>query len=72
MTDYVDLIQKLRNCATEAAPCKTCNMSENPSCSDDLMKQAADAIEELQKELMNLKMLTCCCTEEYYEGSEDG
>ena len=44
-------IKRLRNCATQAAPCKTCDMIENDSCIDTLMKQAADAIEELQKAL---------------------
>ena len=46
---YEDLIMRLRNCATQAAPCKTCDMAEDGSCSDTLMKQAADAIEELLK-----------------------
>ena len=44
---YEDLVKRLRNCAIEAAPCKTCNMAEDGSCTDTLMKQAADAIEEL-------------------------
>ena len=29
----------------------------------DLYAQAADAIEELQRELIDLKMKTCCCCE---------
>lgn len=45
---YDELIKRLRNCATQAAPCKTCDMIYDGSCSDTLMKQAADAIEELQ------------------------
>lgn len=47
MSDYTKLVWLLMNCATEAAPCKTCDMAENPSCTDDLMKQAADVIFEL-------------------------
>ena len=43
------LVAMLRNCATEAAPCKTCGLVGDGSCSDYLMKQAADAIEELSK-----------------------
>ena len=46
---YDELIKRLRNCATQAAPCKTCGMTEDGSCSDTLMKHAADAIEELQQ-----------------------
>ena len=44
-----ELVKRLKNCATQAAPCKTCDMTEDGSCSDTLMKQAADAIEELSK-----------------------
>ena len=44
---HEDLIKRLRNCATQAAPCKTCDMAEDGFCSDTLMKQAADAIETL-------------------------
>ena len=44
---YDELVKRLRNCSTQAAPCKTCDMTEDGSCSDTLMKQAADAIEEL-------------------------
>ena len=29
----------------------------------DVLMEAADAIEELSKELIELKMLTCCCCE---------
>ena len=44
---YDGLIKRLRNCATEAAPCNTCDYIVDGSCTDTLMKQAADAIEEL-------------------------
>ena len=46
-----ELVKRLRNCATEAAPCKTCDMTEDGSCTNTLMKQAADAIEELQRQI---------------------
>lgn len=46
---YDNLVRQLRNCATQAAPCKTCDMNEDGSCIDTQMKQAADAIEELLK-----------------------
>ena len=52
MPMYEELMERLRNCATEAAPCKTCGMVEDSACTDTLMKQAADAIEELQAQLM--------------------
>ena len=48
---YEELVKRLRNCATEAAPCKTCDMTEDGSCTDTLMKQAADAIEEQQRQI---------------------
>ena len=44
-----ELVALLRKCATEAAACKTCELDSNPDCSDYLMKEAADAIEELSK-----------------------
>lgn len=44
---YDKLIRQLRNCAIESAPCKACDMVNDGSCTDGLMKQAADAIEEL-------------------------
>lgn len=44
---YDEQIKRLRNCAAQAAPCKTCDMIEDDSCIDTLMKQAADAIETL-------------------------
>lgn len=47
---YDELVKRLRNCSTQAAPCKTCDMTEDGSCSDTLMKQAADAIEELSED----------------------
>lgn len=46
---YDSLIKRLRNCATEATPCNTCDYIVDGSCTDTLMKQAADAIEELTK-----------------------
>lgn len=46
-----ELVKQLRNCATQAAPCNTCGLIEDSSCSDTLMKQAADAIEELNRRI---------------------
>ena len=47
MTDYAELVKLLRNCAVNAAPCNDCSLAADYSCSDTLMKKAADAIEEL-------------------------
>lgn len=49
MTDYTELIKALRD--------------DNACLSIKTLHNAADAIEELSKELMELKMLTCCCCE---------
>ena len=45
---YDELVKRMRKCATEAGACKTCELDSNPSCTDVLMEQAADAIEELK------------------------
>ena len=47
---YDDLVCRLRECATEAAPCTTCDRVFDGACSDTLMKQAADAIVALSQE----------------------
>lgn len=62
-TMYDDLVRRLRKCATEAGACKTCELDSNPSCTDVLMEQAADAIEELQKALL-LMVLQYCTTDD--------
>lgn len=55
---YDELLKRLRNCATQAAPCKTCDLIEDGSCSDTLMKQAADAIEELSATVSKMEKAT--------------
>ena len=54
---YDELVRRLINCATQAAPCKTCDMAEDGSCSDTLMKQAADAIEEMSSYVRQIEEL---------------
>lgn len=44
---YDETVKRLKNCATQAAPCLTCDMTDDGSCIETLMKQAADTIEEL-------------------------
>lgn len=46
---YDELVKRLKNCATQAAPCLTCDMTDDGSCIETMMKQAADAIEELRR-----------------------
>lgn len=46
---YRELIKWLWECAS--GECFNCSHKGNASCPDDLMKQAADAIEDLQKQL---------------------
>ena len=48
---YDELVKRLKNCATQAAPCLTCDMTDDGSCIETLMKQAADAIGELSRDL---------------------
>lgn len=48
---YDELEKRLRNCATQAAPCLACDMTDDGSCIETLMKQAADAIEELRQQV---------------------
>lgn len=50
---YDDHVKRLRNCATRSAPCKTCDLYGDVCCTDTLMKQAADAIEDLSEQLEN-------------------
>lgn len=50
------------NWCAECANKELCDKHDNKTLSRTY-KEAADAIEELSKELMNLKMRTCCCCE---------
>lgn len=60
MADYTELIQALR----EEAEWAEGNEWETPIMLSDHLKQAADAIEKLQRELLTLKMQMCCCPKE--------
>ena len=46
---YEELVKRLRNCATEAPTCNTCDLATDGFCCDTLMVQAANAIAELSK-----------------------
>jgi len=46
-----DLVEILRNCASNPAPCNECPMHDDDACTDDLLCQAADAVEELLQEI---------------------
>ena len=56
MTDYTELIHALRYCANRDRPdCSVCEYEAASSCKDILKLDAADAIEELQAEVAELK-----------------
>ena len=47
---YEELVKRLRNCATEASICNTCDLATDVFCRDTMMVQAANTIAELSKE----------------------
>lgn len=57
---YEELVKKLRYCGN-AVSCLHCLYWEGCAGSEEDLIEAADAIEALSKELMELKLLTCCC-----------
>ena len=50
MTDYTELLELLRYCSSKSG-CIGCKLSEAYDCTDDLTRDAAAAIEELQAQL---------------------
>ncbi len=46
-----DLVEILRNCAGNPAPCAECPMHDDDACTDDLLYQAANAVEKLRSEI---------------------
>ena len=62
MTMYDELIKRLRLCAEY--DCHRCEYEFELGCRSKLNNEAADAIEQLSKELIELKLLTCGCCEE--------
>ena len=60
MTDYDAMVKALRVCKRYPLSCPYC-VEETDYCRLRDMSKAADAIEELQRELLDLKMKTCCC-----------
>lgn len=56
MTDYTKLVEALRYCAETPEEEKDCKLCEYyPKCSDVIAKDAAAAIEDLQKDLTTLQ-----------------
>ena len=47
--DYHELIQDLRYCASSEVACDNCKHKAESWCTEDLIRQAADVIEELLK-----------------------
>lgn len=62
---YDELVKRLRNCATQAAPCLACDMTDDGSCIETLMKQAADVIEATNRRETPMK-ITEIHVDEYY------
>ena len=50
MTDYTELLELLRYCSSKSG-CMGCKLSEAYDCTDDLTRDAAAAIEDLQAQL---------------------
>lgn len=48
---YDELITKIRHCATDPMHCLSCSEDKDGRCFSRLMKQAADAIEALSKQV---------------------
>ena len=65
--DYNELIKALR-CDHPSCDCESCEYNTGEDCNYKRMTdEAADAIEELQKEILNLRMQMCCCPKEETE-----
>jgi hypothetical protein len=60
---YDELVKRLRVCPNYTDACVSCPHEHDLGCRTTTMHEAADAIEKLSKELIELKLLTCCCTE---------
>lgn len=48
--DYSELVKQLRYCASGVEPCEDCKRIDTIACEPILMSEAADAIEELQRQ----------------------
>lgn len=65
--NYDELIKSLRVCADMTTDqcdgcCKVNTEDEMRfECESNLKREAADAIEKLSKDLMDLRMVMCCC-----------
>ena len=60
MTDYTELLELPRYCSSKSG-CMGCKLSEAYDCTDDLTRDAAAAIEDLQAEVKRLKMHCADC-----------
>ena len=56
---YDKLVKKIRHCATDPMHCLSCGEDKDGRCFARLMKQAADAIEELSKYAETMMRLKC-------------
>lgn len=60
---YDELIKRLRDAAKMSEALAVLLPHSEGNATAKLYNEAADAIEKLSKELIELKLLTCCCTE---------
>ena len=60
---YEELAKRLRDAAKMSEALAVLLPHSDGNATAKLYNEAADAIEELSKELIDLKLLTCCCGE---------
>lgn len=60
---YDDLVERLRNAAKMSEALAVLLPHSERDATAKLYNEAADAIEKLSKEMIELKLLTGCCTE---------
>lgn len=73
--NYTDLVKKIRHCATDPMHCLTCDEDKDGRCFARLMREAADAIEALQRNLNDCRNELCLYCGQYrqrHKGACDG
>ena len=66
----VNLVEMLRNCAGNPAPCTECYLCDDDACTDKLLCQAADSIEELLSEIEKYRHAACIIGETCVEADK--
>lgn len=60
---YDDLVKRLKDAAKMSEALAILLPHSEGNATAKLYNEAADAIEKLNKKMIELKLLTCCCTE---------